>query len=122
MEAGEMYVRTSFTPIRMIVGQKDPVSLAIEVRNKGNKTKNYSVSVKVPFVFGFDKSGLMREHRIRIKSIDPSKAKEAVFSIYGKYGLKTGFYNFEVIIREHDEARFDKITDQQIFTAKLRVE
>ena len=44
-----MYVRTSFTPIRMIAGQKDPVALAVEVTNKSERTKSYSVSVKVPF-------------------------------------------------------------------------
>ena len=121
MEKGEMYVRTSFTPIRMIAGQKEPVALAVEVRNKSNRTKNYSVSVKVPFVFGFDKSGLMREHRIRIKSVNPARAKEAVFNIYGKFNITPGFYDFDVIVREHDE-RFDKVVDQQHFNAKLRVE
>ena len=105
----------------MIAGQKDPVSLGVEVRNRGRQTKNYSVSVKVPFAFGFDRSGLMREHRIRIKNIDPAKKKEALFSIYGKYGVKPGFYDFDVIVREHDE-RFDRVTDMQHFPTKLRVE
>ena len=121
MEKGEMYVRTSFTPIRMIAGQKEPVALAVEVRNKSNRTKSYSVAVKVPFAFGFDRSGLMREHRIRIKDVNPERAKEAVFSIYGKFNIKPGFYDFDVIVREHDE-RFDKVVDQQHFEAKLRVE
>ncbi|MCK4327216.1 MAG: hypothetical protein KAW41_01940 [Candidatus Diapherotrites archaeon] len=116
-----MYVRTSFLPIRMIVGQKEPVSLGVEVRNRGRQTKSYSVSVKVPFAFGFDRSGLMREHRIRIKNVDPTKKKEAKFSIYGKFNITPGFYDFDVIVREHDE-RFDKITDQQHFPARLRVE
>ena len=116
-----MYVRTSFLPIRMIAGQKEPVSLSVEVRNRANRTKNYSVSVKVPFAFGFDRSGLMREHRVRIKSIDPQKKKEAMFSIYGKYNIKPGFYAFDVVVREHDE-RFDKVTDLQHFPTKLRVE
>ncbi len=70
MEKGEMYVRTSFTPIRMVAGQKDSVALGIQVTNKGDMVHNYSVSVKVPFAFGFDKSGLMREHRIRIKKCE----------------------------------------------------
>lgn len=118
----ETYVRTSFTPIRMIAGQKDPIALAVEVRNKSTKTKSYSITVKVPFVFGFDKTGLMREHRIRIKNVNPNQAKEAIFSIYGKYGLKPGFYDFDVVVREHDDVRFDKIIDQQQFTVKLRVE
>jgi len=121
MEKGEMYVRTSFTPIRMIAGQREPVALGVEIRNKSKRTKSYSVSVKVPFVFGFDKSGLMREHRIRVKNVDPTKAKEAVFNIYGKFNITPGFYGFEVIVREHDE-RFDKVTDQQHFNTKLRVE
>lgn len=121
MEKGEMYVRTSFTPIRMIAGRREPVALAVEVRNKAKRPKSYSVSVKVPFLFGFDKSGLMRERRIRIRNVAPSKAKEAVFNIYSKFNVVPGFYDFDVIVREHDE-RFDKVTDQQHFSAKLRVE
>lgn len=122
MEKGEMYVRTSFTPIRMISGQKDPVALGIQVSNRGERTRCYSVSVKVPFAFGFDRSGLMREHRVRIKNVNPGGAKEAVFNIYGKFNLQPGFYPFDVIVREHADERFDKITDQQQFEAKLRVE
>ncbi|MFC2175276.1 hypothetical protein ACFLQ2_05460 [archaeon] len=116
-----MYVRTSFLPIRMIAGQKDPVSLGVEVRNRGKATRSYSVSVKVPFAFGFDRSGLMRDHRIRIKNVDPTKKKEALFSIFSKFNVKPGFYDFDVIVREHDE-RFDKVTDQQHCTTRLRVE
>lgn len=116
-----MYVRTSFTPIRMIAGQKDPVALGVQVRNKGARTKNYSVTVKVPFAFGFDKAGLMRDHRVRIKSVNPNQAKEAMFTIFGKFNVTPGFYDFDVVVREHDE-RFDKITDQQHYDAKLRVE
>ena len=95
--------------------------MAVEVTNKGKITRNYSVSLKVPFAFGFDRAGLMREKRIRIKNIAPMKSKDAVFPIFGKFNLTAGFYDFDVIVREHDE-RFDKVTDQQKFDTKLRVE
>jgi uncharacterized membrane protein len=104
----------------MLVGQKAPIALAVEVRNKGELLRNYTVSVRAPTKFGFDTSGFVSTHRIRIKSVKPGDAKDAVFNIYGKYGLQAGNYDFDILIREHDE-RFDKTLDQASVVTSLRV-
>jgi uncharacterized membrane protein len=114
-------VRTSFTPIRMILAQRKPISLSVEVRNKGKATKGYTVSVRVPTKFGFDESGLVSTHRVRIKAIDPSQAKDAVFKIFPKFGLTSGNYDFDILVREHDE-RFDRAIGQISVVTSLRVE
>ena len=41
----EMYVRTSFTPIRMLAGQKEPVALNVEIRNKSKTSKKHATSM-----------------------------------------------------------------------------
>jgi len=119
---GIMYVRTSFTPIRMISGQKDPVALGVQVTNRSDAKKSYTVIVKAPMAFGFDRSGLLREHRARIKNVDMGKGKEAVFSVYGKFNLQKGFYAFDVTVLEHKDERFDKPMATEQSKANLRVE
>jgi hypothetical protein len=121
MEEDAMNVKTSFVPLRMIVGQKEPVNLHVDVKNLSRKPKSYSISAKVPSKLGFDRSGLMLEKRIRLGGVPPGKTESAVFSIYGKFGLKQGFYDVELLIREHED-RFDKQLSQAKVTSTLRVE
>ncbi len=120
-ESNQMAVRTSFTPIRMILGQKKPIALSVEVRNKGERVKNYTVSVRVPTKFGFDTSGLVSTHRMRIKNVKHGEAKDAVFTVFGKFGLTPGSYDFDILVREHGE-RFDQTLDQASVVTSLRVE
>jgi len=100
-----MYIRTNFVPLRMIVGQKDPVNLHIAVTNKTDEARGYSITVKAPSKFGFDRSGLMGERRIRVGYVSSQETKTAVFNIYGKHGLKSGLYDLDVTIREHDQRK-----------------
>jgi uncharacterized membrane protein len=115
-------VRSSFSPIRMIVGQKDPVKLAVEVANKDDHAKVYSVSVKLPFSFGFDKVGLMRENRKRVGYVNANSRVDVSFPIYGRYGLKPGLYDIDVLVRHHESDRYDKTVDEIPHTTQLRVE
>lgn len=120
-EESNMYIRTNFVPLRMISGQKEPVNLHIAVTNKTDAPRGYSVNVKAPSKFGFDRAGLMGEKRIRIGFIAPGQTKTAVFNIYGKFILPAGLYNLDVTIREHDQ-RFDKVAGIERSVATLRVE
>jgi len=114
-------VRTSFTPIRMISGSKEPVNFSVEVKNKTQQTRNYSISVKLNTHFGLDISLLMKEKRIRVMNVGPGQSKDAVFQMYGRYNLDPGFYDSTVVVREHAE-RFDKVLKEERTKATLRVE
>lgn len=120
-EATGMYIRTNFVPLRMIVGQKEPVNLHVAVTNKTDAPRAYSVNVKAPSKFGFDKAGLMGDKRIRIGFVGPSETKTAIFSVYGKFNTPSGLYDMDVVIREHDQ-RFDKVVSVERAVATLRVE
>lgn len=113
-------VRTSFIPIRMVSGQKEPVALHVEITNKSNEPRGYSVSVKVPSKFGFDRACLMGEKRVRIGLVNPNETKTAIFNIYGKFNVPPGLYDLDVVVRAHAE-RFDKVVAQDQVVATLRV-
>ena len=115
-----MYIRTNFVPLRMIIGQKEPVNLHIAVTNKTESPRGYSVNIKAPSKFSFDKSGLMGEKRIRIGFIPAQGTKTAVFNIYGKFNVPEGLYDMDVVVREHDQ-RFDKVAGVERAVATLRV-
>jgi len=115
-----MRVRTSFTPLRMVAGQKRPVVLAIEVFNKTRDMRNYSVSVKLPFVFSFGPGILLKEKRIRIGKVEPGKSKDALFKVYGKYNIVVGNYPVGIVVKEHGE-RFDQAIGEMKLPTSLRV-
>lgn len=120
-EDRRMYVRSVFTPLRLMAGNRDPVSLAVYVANKSDGVRNYSVTVKVPTTFGFDRTGMMHDQRNRIRAVQPGQTGETAFTIYGKFSVKHGFYPFSILVREHDE-RFDKTFDEKVLVTKLRIE
>ena len=117
----DFHVRTSFTPIRMMSGSRDPVSLSVEVRNKTKSLRNYTLTVKLNTRFGLDPSLLMREKHIRMLNVSPGQAKDAVFSVYGRYNLEPGFYQSTIVVREHAN-RFDRVLAEDRVIATLRVE
>ena len=84
--------------------------------------KNYSVSVKLPMAFGFDKASLSKDRRIRIGNVKPGESKDAVFDVFGKFNTTPGIYELEIVGREHEGDRFDKVTALQKSTVRLRVE
>ncbi len=116
-----MKIRTSYLPIRMVIEHKQPVTLNVEIKNTEETPRNFSVVVSLPGRFGFDRAGLEKEKRERIREVHPGEWGEARFRIYPKIGLKPGIYDIEVYVREHPIGRFDK--DIAVFktTAPLRV-
>ncbi|MBN3037328.1 MAG: hypothetical protein JW834_02690 [Candidatus Diapherotrites archaeon] len=119
-EFDTMQVRTSFTPIRMMAAENQPVVMHVEVRNKSAINKNYSVTLKLPSELGFDAAFVMKEKRVRIANVEPNRAKDAVFTVFGKRRIQPGMYDMSVVVREHDE-RFDKSQKKEECKATLRV-
>ncbi len=120
--AKTMKVRTNFNPLRMMVGQKKPVQLNVEIKNKTSGTKSYSVLTKVPSFFGFDRSGLIRNKRKRAKRVKGKGKRKVTFDIYGKPGLSKGLYSIDIVVREHEKDRLDKTNEKVEHSETLRVE
>lgn len=113
-------IRTGYTPLRMIAGQKEPVILEIGVRNDENETKLVSVLVYVPFSLGFDLVGLDREARHRLGNINPGEEKTVALRVFGKHNISEGSYNIRVTVQTHP-GRFDKVEKTYAANAPLRV-
>lgn len=116
-----MKVRTNYLPIRLVIEQKAPVTLNVSIKNTEESPRNFSVVVSLPGRLGFDRAGLEREKRMRIREVLPGEWGEAKFHIYPKIGLKPGIYDIDVYVREHPIGRFDKDITIVKTTAPLRV-
>ncbi len=103
-----MKITTSFLPIRMVAGQKEPVVLNVYVKNDSDESKLVSLIVKIPFSLGFNKIGLEREAVKRIGFIKPKTEKTIPIPLYGKHSIQPGEYKINIRVIEHDESRYDK--------------
>jgi len=115
-----MIIKTRFTPIRMIVGQKDPVTLDVVLKNNSTEEVLSTVIVKLPSGLGFDLSGITREKRQRIDYVKPNEDKTVSFRIYPRHNVEEGQYPVTVSILTHP-GRYDKTDSTKQQEAILRV-
>lgn len=113
-------ITTSFSPIRMIAGQKEPVILNVYVKNNSETSKMATVFVKIPYSLGFDKIGLERDLRRRIANIKSGAEKTVPILIYGKSTISEGEYPVSIKVYMHSE-RYDKSENDYSLETKLRV-
>jgi len=116
-----MKITTSFLPIRMVAGQKEPVVLNIYIKNDSEETKLVSVITKIPFSIGFNKVGLKREAVKRIGFIKPGVEKTIPIVLYGKHSIQPGEYKIEIRVIEHADERYDKTKNIYSTYTNLRV-
>ncbi len=113
-------VKTYFSPIRMVAGQKDPVILEVAIKNSTQESQLVTVIVKMPFSLGFDRVGLMREKLKRIGYVKAGAEKTVPVQIYGKPMIREGEYPVDVRVIYHPE-RYDKTENEVRQTTTLRV-
>lgn len=113
-------ISSSFSPIRVVAGQKDPVILNIKIKNQYLGSKLASVLIKAPFSLGFDKVGLYRETRRRVGHIKEGSEKVIPIQVFPKTNIQEGTYNVDVKVYAHPD-RYDKVEKEYIHSTSLRV-
>ncbi len=113
-------VKTRFTPIRIIIGQKEPVNLDVIVKNPGDEEVLSTVIVRVPPGLGLDPSCISREKRQRLDYVPAEGEKTASFRIYPKFNVTPGEYTVSVTLLTHP-GRYDKVSMEKEYRTILRV-
>lgn len=113
-------ISSSFNPIRVVAGQKDPVILNIKIKNQYPESKLASITVKAPFSLGFDRIGLFRETRRRVGHIKKEMEKIIPIQIFPKPNIQEGNYNVEIKVYAHPD-RYDKVEKEYNHNTTLRV-
>lgn len=113
-------IQASFSPIRAVAGQTDPVILELRVRNDFKESKLASVFVKIPFSLGFDKVGLFRDTRRQIGQLGTGREQVIPINLYPKKNILPGDYKVEIKVYSHKD-RYDKIDEEFPLQTALRV-
>ena len=114
-------IRTSWTPLRMMRGQKEPTYLNVEVKNTSEEPKNYSLILSAPYPLGFDTTAITRERREKIAAVKPNETRKVPFTVFSRANVEQGQHTLELLVKEH-EAKFDRVIDESMSTVQLRVE
>ena len=112
--------KTRLTPIRMIIGKKEPVNLDVIIRNPGDEDILTSVVVNVPPGLGLDPSCISREKRQRLDLVPAEEERTATFRIYPKFNVTPGEYEIVITILTHPD-RYDKVSSKKEYKTVLRV-
>lgn len=113
-------ISASFSPIRLVAGNTEPVFLNIAVKNETDVSRTATVFIKIPYSLGFDRVGLDRDARRRIAAIKPGEEKVIPIMIYGKTTIKPGEYPIGIKVKTHLD-RYDQVDGEVSAETKLRV-
>ena len=114
-------VSLRLNPIRMILGQKQPVMLDLIIKNESPESKLVSARVKLPDMLGFDGSCLIKEERRRLGFIKSGTEKVITFKLSAKSIISEGEYPIYADAYEHPPDRYDKIDNKYDKKTELRV-
>jgi uncharacterized membrane protein len=94
-------IETYFNPFRIHLSKKEPVSLAVSLKNNGNESKKVSLEVLLTRQFSFDKEGFKNTELKRIDELKAGEQKKFYFDIYPKQMTRIGLHPVVVRVLEH---------------------
>jgi uncharacterized membrane protein len=94
-------IRTAFTPFKMKISRKEPVSLSIELVNSGQEPEIVSLDLMLGSLFSFEKSGFKNEKSEKIPELKPGESKKFYYDVWPKQMLRKGEHGIRLTIIEH---------------------
>lgn len=114
-------IKLRLTPIRLILGQKQPLIVDAIIKNSGAESRVVSVKVKLPQMLGFDGSCLVKEERKRVGFLKAGTEKTIPFKVYSSPIIREGVYSIIGQVTEHENERYDKVQNVVEAVTELRV-
>jgi len=109
-----------FTPLQLVLSRREPVQLALYLRNNGNEEKRLTVKVSLSPALAFTKGGFKNSELLRVDSIKPGEEKTLYFDLFPKPGAKPGEQEIAVKIQEHySNYQYTKAQYNASFTLKV---
>ena len=90
-----------FTPLRMILARREPVRLAVYIKNNGEEEKKLTVKTILSPQLAFTKGGFKNAELKRIDSIKPGEEKTFYFELHPKAGTREGEHDIRIRVQEH---------------------
>ncbi|MEM0360240.1 MAG: hypothetical protein QXK06_02800 [Candidatus Diapherotrites archaeon] len=115
-----IFVNCRFTPLRMVLSRREPVQMALFIRNENDKETKLTVKVMLSPKLAFTKGGFKNSELVRIDSIKPSEEKTLYFQIFPKASTDPGEEEIGVRVQEHlSNYQFADKQYENTFTLKV---
>ncbi|MFH1391552.1 MAG: hypothetical protein ABIH20_04540 [Candidatus Diapherotrites archaeon] len=94
-------IDASFTPFRLNLRRKEPVTLKLNIRNMNDEDVLMSYEVLVSRSLSMDKGGFKTSEAKRFGKMEPGQIEEKYFDIYPKSMTRDGTYPIVIKAMEH---------------------
>ena len=94
-------IRTAFTPFKMKISRREPVSLCLEIENAGKETEIISFELNLGQQFSFEKTGFKTAAGAKISKFEPGNVKKAYYDIWPKQAARLGMQPIKLTVIEH---------------------
>ena len=101
---GVLTARTLFVPYKLVLSEKRPVTLEIDVENRGGEKVLASIVLTVPKELALNPSGFAKREERRIGELRPGERKKLRFLIYAKPTTLPGQYKLLLELVEHQDS------------------
>jgi len=113
--------RASFNPFKMKISRREPVSLSIELINKGSEPEIVSFELVLGKQFSLERAGFKTTAAGKIPELKPGESKKFYFDIWAKQMLRKGEQGIALTVIEHYQG-FNYIKKKYDKLLKLAVE
>jgi hypothetical protein len=94
-------IRTELSPLRMVLKNKQPVELMVQIRNDSDKPRLTSFDIVLGNHFGFEKQGRTNAKSKHLGELAPGERIIAYFTIYPKMSVESGEHTILLSAIEH---------------------
>lgn len=114
-------VRTTFTPFKMRVSRREPVTLSVELINQGSELEIVSLELGLGGQFSLEKTGFKSDAREMIPEFKPGETKKFYYDLWPKQMVRPGEQEVKLAVTEHYKGfNYVKKTHKKVL--KLAVE
>jgi len=94
-------IRTAFTPFKMKLSRREPVSLCVEIENAGNETEIVSFELNLGQQFSLEKTGFKTAAGAKMPEFKPGDVKKSYYDIWPKQAARIGMQPIKLTVIEH---------------------
>ena len=94
-------IRTAFTPFKLKISRREPVSLCIEIENDGAETEIVCFELNLGQQFSFEKTGFKTTAVVKIPKFESGEVKKFYYDIWPKQAARLGEQGISLIVLEH---------------------
>ena len=94
-------IRTFFSPYKLKISRREPVTLSVEIANVGNEAEMVSFGLNLGNHLSLEKSGFKSASSSKIPEFKPGEKQKYYFDIWPKQLLKVGEQAIQLMATEH---------------------